>query len=288
MPIRKSHVERLPDIETKESRLRDTDDAVRHSFDGQRPAYRIGRPAEATLPETVADDGDRASWSTAAAIVIVGQQSAMNRPDTKGAEVGAADPETGDEVRRAAVREIHARAVRRERIGKRDRRTVPDLFPDRVRQMGPSSRETLQQRQLIWSDNWQRPQEQTLKNGEDRGVGADAKGERKNRDDRDDGRRLQRPPGVAKVLNQLLSRPPSPTASRVSSRMRMMFPKSRVAARWASRADKPSAARASVSSERWNWISSSSSRCVRRNQNNARRPNRHDRSNASALCRHPT
>jgi hypothetical protein len=72
-----------PRTTSKESRLRDTDDGVRHSFDGQRPAYRIGRPAEATLPETVADDGDR---PTAAAIVIVGQQSAMNRPDAEAAE----------------------------------------------------------------------------------------------------------------------------------------------------------------------------------------------------------
>ena len=179
----------------------DADHGGCHTLDEERAAYYVGRPAETTLPEAMADDRDRPRRASSGYVVSRGERTAGERPHPKGVEEVAAHP-------------LHVRWLR--------------LLPDRQGGLGPCQRAVEQMvvtselvergvrkallrrvasgegDQTIGLQNRQAAKEQAVHQREDRGVRANAQREGQDDDGRDEGRRQERANAEPQVLPGLV------------------------------------------------------------------------------------
>ncbi len=180
----------------------DADDLVRPAIEGERLADRVALAAEVRLPEAVGEDDDGRS----AGLVFVGHE----RPPH-----GRLDAEHREEVPRHHERlDLLGVAQAGDRVGVADRhREVAEhllaLAQDLVARPGEAGLvDALLGGRGVDLDEplgllvRQRLQEDRLDEAEDGGVGADAEGERGDRDGGEPGRLLQRADGVAKRLHE--------------------------------------------------------------------------------------
>ena len=183
----------------EERRRRDADDGERHAIERERPSDDAGFAAEAALPERVADDGDGAIRPAAALVVGGAEGAAEHRRHAEHVEESATRPHALDELGGAAARQIEAR------VGPGDGAIGPlvlpvaQLLPDRI---GP--RPVVEQHQALRLADRQRLQQDAVDEREDRAVGADAKGEGGDGDERERGAAAKDAQAVAQVLGNLV------------------------------------------------------------------------------------
>ena len=166
-----------------------------------RRADRVGGSAESTLPERVADDGDRPVGAAAAAVVGLGERPADERRDAERVEHAGRRPDAVDEFGDAAIRQIEALRVPRE--------DAVEQLADRWRSRARSDRSmnrwlariVSQDRELVRRFDRQRAERQAVDQREDRGVRANTEGERQHGDRADDRRRDQLPERDADVVS---------------------------------------------------------------------------------------
>ncbi len=190
-------------IEAGELRRGDADDREGRAIERHRLADDVRRAAEAPLPETIADDHDRAVLAASAHVVRLGEGAAENRRHAQHLEETAARHDAVGVVRLAAARQVEAgRAIGEgpvEQLGI----ARAQLLPQRV---GPG-RPLLAGQQLdemLGLLDRQGAQHQRVDDREDRRVGADAERQGEDGDRRDHRRRPQRTNRIADVRHGVL------------------------------------------------------------------------------------
>ena len=214
---RDRHVERAADLGAEERGRRDADDGERHAFDRDAAAEGGRRSSEAPLPEVVADHGDGPVGTQGAPIVLGGERASDDRLDPEHLEHAAACPQSGHLVALAGRGQVEALDAPGERAVEHG--VIAQLLPDRI---GPVAARTdavgqrhREQHQAFGLGDRQRPEQQSVDDGEDGAVGADRQGEGHDGHDRDDRRGGQRPQTVAHILGEPLDRPPPPGLAHV-------------------------------------------------------------------------
>ena len=181
------------------------------SLDGQGRANRRRRPAELALPERMAQHDPRRR--APAHVVRLGEHAAGRGPDAEHAEEAPADPQAVfGEARLPRRREIERRVSPRQHAGERLLIRAHGL-PQRIRDVRvpsgvvprrPSTVRNLDDGQVPRLRNRQRPNAQRVDQLEDRGVGADAEGEREHGDGGESGTAQQDAGAVPEILSEVL------------------------------------------------------------------------------------
>lgn len=170
---------RLPaDLQPEKPRIADADDFHRMAVDRERPANGSRRAAQLARGESATDHHDAAA---SADIVGRSEHAPGYRPNAEDIEHGAAHEGTARGPDDAAVRQIEGAIAVGERTGK-DVRVVPDVFPDRIREIDILGRLLPRVRSVARFDHHEllriadrkRPQHDGIGEGEDRGVGAES------------------------------------------------------------------------------------------------------------------
>ena len=179
-------------------RRRDADDRERLAVHPQRRADQIRPRAELAAPQPVAEDDD---GRAAVSAVGVDEPAPQAWHDTEDVEERRRDVGAVDELRIARAREVRGRWGDGRRAGEdaalcRDVQVVRRR--KRHRQASVAAVEQLHETSGLVIR--QRPQQHTVDDGEDGGVGADAEREGQRRDERESRLAPQHARGVADVL----------------------------------------------------------------------------------------
>ncbi len=182
------------DFRSHEPRRQDADDREGLALQRDRLADRVGRAAEALLPEVVADHRHGPVRAATACVVRLRERAADERLDAEDVEEPAACVGAVRELALAAHRQVEARAAPGERAVEQLVLPIADLLPDRIR-----PRAAVDLDEALGLVHGQRLVDEAVEDREERGIGAHAERERQHRDDGDDGRGPQRAPGIANV-----------------------------------------------------------------------------------------
>ena len=171
----------VPDFDSMEPVLRDTDDRHWVSVDRQRTADDVARGSEPPLPETVSEDDN--GVGTRHAIIVFGQEAASFRRHAERREVRSGHDGAAHTLSRAVRRQVKRRRIVREHRLE-DFVAVAQSFEHRVRDgrvdvavvVGRSRVRSgrIDHDEALGLAQRERPHQQLIDEGEDRGVRSNA------------------------------------------------------------------------------------------------------------------